>query len=633
MNYHKVYMNQIASSSLMGQVSQLWRNQLLCDAVIKTGNVDTKAHRLVLVAACPMLQHMENATVGANLEVRLASSIKQESVTAFLQYLYEGFMMLTDDNYKDVEKIGKLLQVESVIKCCIDFEKCLTQKTGMPESVNTRYAMKENEESIHVRTTDLLKVQDSEKRSLSGSNYSTPESKRLKTMPTPPPPLLLPMLNLAQHNNDKVSMRKDYLHEAGSADLANVSQIPQISPQIITHSTKPMDTGQDGIEIIHREAPDPNLPMSQSSQAIQQAMGISVASQKSENLIPQVVNIADNLPPKRSSISSVLSSPQLNVPSTESVSASNLTVPTGQPLQERRVSTGSMPTDNIPKTVDWAQNKTIESRRQFLHPSPGQFIPPPPENFHQKLTEFYATHLQQQRQVLRMPLAVSQSQSEDTIPYCQNFPTSLPPSPRHSLTAQSSSPVATSSGIDLASIKTEDPGDTELKIDIPDPGGQQDDQGLGRLEEPLDDGSSTGSDHGGALWADNSQRAHAVHDVYHLWEFIRDLLHDPKYCPRIIKWENAEDGVFRVVDSQEVASLWGKTKKSTKMTYEYMSRSLRYCRTLGYFADLPKNAGYPKKLCFKFGPKAHSWKPKDSPKLDEPMNLVTRKGDSISEVW
>jgi hypothetical protein len=62
--------------------------------------------------------------------------------------------------------------------------------------------------------------------------------------------------------------------------------------------------------------------------------------------------------------------------------------------------------------------------------------------------------------------------------------------------------------------------------------------------------------------------------VYHLWEFIRDLLHDPKQ--RIIKWENEQEGIFRVVKSSEVAKQWGNMKKNReKMTYEKLSRSLR----------------------------------------------------------
>ncbi|XP_046380171.1 ETS homologous factor-like isoform X4 [Haliotis rufescens] len=96
--------------------------------------------------------------------------------------------------------------------------------------------------------------------------------------------------------------------------------------------------------------------------------------------------------------------------------------------------------------------------------------------------------------------------------------------------------------------------------------------------------------------------------VLHLWEFIRDLLKDPKFNGSIIQWENREEGVFRVVKSSEVATLWGQKKKNKKeMTYEKMSRSMRYSRKEGYFIDLPKNSGYPKKLCFRFGPKSTGW--------------------------
>ncbi|XP_076472037.1 uncharacterized protein LOC143301545 isoform X2 [Babylonia areolata] len=100
-----------------------------------------------------------------------------------------------------------------------------------------------------------------------------------------------------------------------------------------------------------------------------------------------------------------------------------------------------------------------------------------------------------------------------------------------------------------------------------------------------------------------------VSKVLHLWEFIRDLLSDPNYCPRIISWENEREGVFRVLHSSEVARLWGEKKKNKKtMTYEKLSRSLRYSRKEGYFDDLPRDRGYPKKLCFKFGPKSHGWR-------------------------
>lgn len=93
----------------------------------------------------------------------------------------------------------------------------------------------------------------------------------------------------------------------------------------------------------------------------------------------------------------------------------------------------------------------------------------------------------------------------------------------------------------------------------------------------------------------------------HLWEFIRDLLHDEKFCPGLIKWEDPNMGVFRFVQSEAVAQMWGKKKNNTSMTYEKLSRAMRFCRSAGYFDSLPKESGFPKKLCFKFGPKAYGW--------------------------
>ncbi|BFZ15742.1 hypothetical protein BsWGS_18781 [Bradybaena similaris] len=98
-----------------------------------------------------------------------------------------------------------------------------------------------------------------------------------------------------------------------------------------------------------------------------------------------------------------------------------------------------------------------------------------------------------------------------------------------------------------------------------------------------------------------------VSNVLHLWEFMRDLLHSSE-SQGIIEWISKPEGVFRVMNSTEVARLWGEKKKNKKkMTYEKLSRSLRYSRLEGYFADLPRDKNYPKKLCFKFGPKSKDW--------------------------
>ena len=62
---------------------------------------------------------------------------------------------------------------------------------------------------------------------------------------------------------------------------------------------------------------------------------------------------------------------------------------------------------------------------------------------------------------------------------------------------------------------------------------------------------------------------------HHLWEFLRDLLHDVNQNPRIIQWEDQQNGVFRIIDSGKVAKLWGDKKDNKKMTYEKLSRAIR----------------------------------------------------------
>lgn len=66
----------------------------------------------------------------------------------------------------------------------------------------------------------------------------------------------------------------------------------------------------------------------------------------------------------------------------------------------------------------------------------------------------------------------------------------------------------------------------------------------------------------------------------HLWEFIRDILLNPERNPGLIKWEDRTEGIFRFLKSEAVAQLWGKKKNNTSMTYEKLSRAMRYNSTI-----------------------------------------------------
>ncbi|KAI6177428.1 hypothetical protein M3Y97_00906200 [Aphelenchoides bicaudatus] len=92
-----------------------------------------------------------------------------------------------------------------------------------------------------------------------------------------------------------------------------------------------------------------------------------------------------------------------------------------------------------------------------------------------------------------------------------------------------------------------------------------------------------------------------------LWEFIRDALKDPASCPSIVRWEDPEQGVFRIVESEKLARLWGEKKNNQKMTYEKLSRAMRTYYEKQILVPVPKTGLYPKKLVYKFGPGAHGW--------------------------
>ncbi|XP_009078305.1 PREDICTED: transcription factor ETV7-like, partial [Acanthisitta chloris] len=79
-----------------------------------------------------------------------------------------------------------------------------------------------------------------------------------------------------------------------------------------------------------------------------------------------------------------------------------------------------------------------------------------------------------------------------------------------------------------------------------------------------------------------------------LWEYVYQLLSDSRYEP-YIKWEDKEAKVFRVVNPNGLAQLWGNHKNRTNMTYEKMSRALRHYYKLNIIKKEPGQ-----KLLFRF---------------------------------
>ncbi|CAB4003321.1 DNA-binding D-ETS-4-like isoform X3, partial [Paramuricea clavata] len=82
----------------------------------------------------------------------------------------------------------------------------------------------------------------------------------------------------------------------------------------------------------------------------------------------------------------------------------------------------------------------------------------------------------------------------------------------------------------------------------------------------------------------------------HLWEFLKEMLNNSEENKSYIKWISKREGIFQLVNSSGVAKLWGQRKNRKNMTYEKMSRALRYYYEKDILERVP-NA----RLIYKFG--------------------------------
>lgn len=327
---------------------------------------------MVLVAACPMLQSMDNASVGSHLEVRLAADIKQEAVNSFLQYLYEGFMMLTEENCKDVEKVARLLQVDSVTKCCIDFYNCLQKKTGVPVYHNTQYKYSSADllEFRHVRTTDLQKTIQERmmKRAAADSGRPmSPGGKRQRTQQQQQQQRpLSPNIDLAmfgQKADDTLSMAHSYMGNVGNQAADPWERVPRIGTG---HGQRPqqkpgvIEIVEDSLEILQTQPPDKDGNKS-APPVIQKSLAISVSSQVNSSTDVHIVNVNDS-----SSHSTIVTDGPIMSTGRDSITVSPLTVVPGSSVS---LSSTSSSLTKDPHKLSYDNQKEVSDRSQFAKKS------------------------------------------------------------------------------------------------------------------------------------------------------------------------------------------------------------------------------------------------------------------------
>ena len=74
-----------------------------------------------------------------------------------------------------------------------------------------------------------------------------------------------------------------------------------------------------------------------------------------------------------------------------------------------------------------------------------------------------------------------------------------------------------------------------------------------------------------------------------LWQFLYTLLHDPdKKYQELIEWTaNVKSREFRLLEPESIAIWWGEHKNKRNMSYDKLSRSLRYYYDKGIIRKIP----------------------------------------------
>lgn len=75
--------------------------------------------------------------------------------------------------------------------------------------------------------------------------------------------------------------------------------------------------------------------------------------------------------------------------------------------------------------------------------------------------------------------------------------------------------------------------------------------------------------------ANNARVKPRFKNIIHLWEFLLELLSNENFCA-IISWSRREQNEFKLKKPGEVARRWGILRQKKGMTYEKLSRSLRF---------------------------------------------------------
>ena len=143
---------------------EIWVKGHLCDAVIQTKDGEIKVHRLIMTSCSPFFSSVNKChTNGTTVYSYDLSDERKEIVFVIIKMLYTGYLDISLENVKYVQKLCELLDLEKPISVCKHFQETFEDGTicvlasvtavdaSQPESLEKPNSS-EKEETVDIKT-------------------------------------------------------------------------------------------------------------------------------------------------------------------------------------------------------------------------------------------------------------------------------------------------------------------------------------------------------------------------------------------------------------------------------------------------------------------------------------------------
>ena len=109
---------------LLHKMERLWRERHLCDVILRVGNREVPAHRLVLSACSQYFRAMFTThMLESKQELITLSDLDEQSVEDIVDFAYTGRIAIHEENVQPLLKAASILQLSEIVTACCAFLK------------------------------------------------------------------------------------------------------------------------------------------------------------------------------------------------------------------------------------------------------------------------------------------------------------------------------------------------------------------------------------------------------------------------------------------------------------------------------------------------------------------------------